>query len=70
MKQGAHLPQNAEEHEQCLAFNRQLLSFRQAAEWGNRQLQGVFGRLRIPLDISHNDRRGDLLESCARLHNL
>ena len=70
VKEGTKLPRNAEERAQRLAFDRQLLSFRQTAEWGNRQLQGAFGRLRVPLEITYNDQRGDLLENCARLHNL
>lgn len=35
-----------------------------------RELQGSFGRLRIPLGVEDMDRRGDLIESCFRLHNL
>lgn len=35
-----------------------------------RELQGSFGRLRIPLPIEHMDKRADLIESCFRLHNL
>lgn len=49
MKEGTRLSGNALERTEMLAFDRQLLSLRQAAEWGNRALQGSFGRLRIPL---------------------
>lgn len=35
-----------------------------------RELQGSFGRLRIPLGIEVLDKRADLLETCFRLHNL
>ena len=56
-------------HEQ-MRFNRQILSYRQSAEWGMRTLQGSFGRLRIPLEIHHTKRRADLLEVCVRLNNL
>jgi len=35
-----------------------------------RGLQGSFGRLRIPLGIEDMEKRGDLIESCFRLHNL
>jgi hypothetical protein len=59
-----------EEIEERLAFDRDLLSYRQTAEWGMRGLQGSFGRLRIPLEISHDEERGDLLEICVRLNNL
>lgn len=55
---------------ETLAFNAQLLAFRQTAEWGMRTLQGSFGRLRIPLDINNPDGRQQLLEVCVRLFNL
>ncbi len=50
--------------------DRQLLSYRQTAEWGMRALQGSFGRLRVPLDIAHKEDRANLLEVCVRHHNL
>jgi hypothetical protein len=49
-----------------IQFNRQLLSYRQTAEWGNRGLQGSFGRLRVPLDVNLVERRGDIIETCVR----
>jgi len=53
-----------------MAFDSQLLSYRQTAEWGMRTMQGSFGRLRVPLPITYHERRGDLLEACTRLFNL
>jgi hypothetical protein len=41
--------------EEKLVFDRELLSYRQTAEWGMRSLQGSFGRLRLPLDIGDQD---------------
>ena len=35
-----------------------------------RELQGSFGRLRIPLGAEDMDQRADLIETCFRLHNL
>ncbi|KAI0047508.1 hypothetical protein FA95DRAFT_1662926 [Auriscalpium vulgare] len=70
MKAGQSLPQDKEARDQLLKFDRQLLSYRQTAEWGMRTIQGSFGRLRIPLEIENGARRGDLLEVCVRLHNL
>ena len=35
-----------------------------------RELQGSFGRLRIPLEIEDMEKRADLIECCFRLHNL
>lgn len=70
MKDGTRLPANSTQRDEALAFDRQLLSYRQTAEWGNRTMQGCFGRLRIPLEINYSDRRGDLLEICTRAFNL
>jgi len=70
LQAGANLPVDPEELTYVLAFNRQLLSFRQSAEWGMRSLQGAFGRLRVPLPIEDPSSRQDLLEICVRLHNI
>lgn len=45
LKQGQRLPADLAERNRIASFDRQLLSFRQAAEWGMRSLQGSFGRL-------------------------
>jgi len=60
----------ADQITKATAFNQELLSYRQTAEWGMRTIQGSFGRLRIPLDINNNAKRGNLIETCLRLHNL
>lgn len=70
IKAGQHLPANLIERDKLLAFDRQLLSFHQTAEWGMRALQGSFGRLRIPLDINFSEQRQDLREACVRLNNV
>ena len=70
IKMNEQIHGNTAKIEEKLAFNRQLFSYRQTAEWGMRAIQGSFGRLRIPLDISDKDARADLLEVCVRLHNL
>jgi hypothetical protein len=70
VKTGQQIRGTIEQIEERLAFDRQLLSYRQTAEWGNRGLQGAFGRLRIPLKIGDQAERSDLLEICVRLHNL
>lgn len=70
LKQGQTLQGSAADIEERMAFNRELLSYRQTAEWGMRSLQGAFGRLRIPLNISDKEARGDLIEICVHLHNL
>lgn len=70
MKDGARLPADSVERKKLLDFDRQLLSYRQTAEWGNRALQGTFGRLRVPLEINYKNRRGDLLETIVRLYQV
>jgi hypothetical protein len=70
MKDGARLPVDHAERENVMRYDRQLLSFRQTAEWGMRTMQGSFGRLRVPLAINDSDLRGDILESTSRLFNL
>lgn len=70
IKSGQQMRGTADEIQERLAFDRELLSYRQTAEWGMRGLQGSFGRLRIPLDIGRQNERGDLIEICVRLNNL
>ena len=69
LKQGDHLPSNPLRRMERLAFDRQLLSYRQTAEWGMRALQGAFGRLRVPLDVDPGC-CFLLLKVIARAHNL
>lgn len=64
------LPEDQEGLARITAFNRDLVSFRQSAEWGMRSLRGAFGRLRVPLPIGDMEFRQDVLEICVRLHNL
>lgn len=70
LKSGESLPADTIEQDKVIRFNRQLLSYRQTAEWGMRMLQGSFGRLRVPLDINDEKGRQDLLELCMRLSNI
>jgi len=70
IKGGAVVPSDPRELKKLLDFNRQLLSYRQTAEWGMRTMQGSFGRLRVPLDINDEMGRQVLLETCVRLNNI
>ncbi|KAI0344497.1 hypothetical protein BDW22DRAFT_1391232 [Trametopsis cervina] len=70
LKQGAPLPDDMQERANVLYFDRQLLSYRQTAEWGMRTLQGSFGRLRLPLNAEDKHGRSELLEVCMRLSNV
>jgi hypothetical protein len=70
MKDGARLPVDHAEHENVMRHDRQLLSFRQTAEWGMHTMQGSFGQLHVPLAINDSDLWGDILESTSWLFNL
>jgi hypothetical protein len=70
VKEGQRLPEDPYELEEFLRVNRQLLSYRQTAEWGMRMMQGSFGRLRVPLNINVENDRRELLELCCRLNNV
>ena len=70
LKAGVNLPQDSAQRKHAFQLSRSILSYRQTAEWGMRELQGSFGRLRIPLEIEDMEKRADLIESCFRLHNL
>ena len=70
LKAGQPLPLDFHEREHMIRFSRSILSYRQTAEWGMRELQGSFGRLQIPLAAEDMDQRADLIETCFRLHNL
>ncbi|OJT03821.1 hypothetical protein TRAPUB_12304, partial [Trametes pubescens] len=70
LKAGTRVPENLEERANLMACNRQLLLYRQTAEWGMRQLRAGFGHLRIPLDVNDPVCCSDLLEVCVRSSNL
>ncbi|KAJ8094153.1 hypothetical protein PM082_023361 [Marasmius tenuissimus] len=70
LKDGNLVPNNPQERTEVLNFNRQLLSYRQTAEWGMRAMQGSFGRLRVPLPIASQNDCLRLLEICCRLFNV
>jgi hypothetical protein len=63
-------PTNPVELSNFLRFCDQLVSARQAAEWGMRCLQGSFGRLKMPMPADDATYRQRLLEICCRLHNV
>ncbi|CAA7270092.1 unnamed protein product [Cyclocybe aegerita] len=70
LKAGQAVRGTPDEIAERMAYDRELLSYRQTAEWGNRGLQGAFGCLRVPLPIDNAERQGNLLEICNRLNNL
>ena len=70
MKDGTRLPVDQTERKNIMQYDRQLLSFRQTAEWGMHTMQGSFGRLRVPLPINNGEIHSDILECVSRLFNL
>ncbi|KAI0045038.1 hypothetical protein FA95DRAFT_1589928 [Auriscalpium vulgare] len=64
---GQHLPDDPQERAELMRFDKQLVSFRQTAEWG---MQGSFGRLRVPMDIEDDEGRANLIEVCVCMNNL
>ena len=64
VKTGQCMKGTAEQIEERFAFDQEILSYCQTAEWGNCALQGSFGCLQIPLKINDSQRRGDLIETC------
>ncbi|KAF5340016.1 hypothetical protein D9611_012339 [Ephemerocybe angulata] len=70
LKQNDRVPNDPVLQRQALDFNRDLVSYRQTAEWGMRTLQGSFGRLRVPLPIKSSKDRQRLLLTCCYLTNV
>ncbi|KAG9023439.1 hypothetical protein FS837_005810 [Tulasnella sp. UAMH 9824] len=70
LKSGQRLPVDPAEKEAILALNREIVTARQAAEWGMRSIQSTFGRLRVPLDANDSLRRQRIFAVVLRLHNL
>jgi hypothetical protein len=70
MKAGQHLHGTPAEIAELVAFDNELLSCRQAAEWGMRTIQGSFGRLKLPLPADRHRDREVILELCTRLTNV
>ncbi|CCO36546.1 hypothetical protein BN14_10685 [Rhizoctonia solani AG-1 IB] len=70
LKDRAALGNDPVQADEQLAYSNTITSARQPAEWGMRALQGAYGRLRMPLDITNPIGRWVLLDTCFRLHNL
>lgn len=51
-------------------FNEELVSARQAAEWGMQCLQGCFSRLKVPMPADDAKYREMLIKLYVRLHNM
>ncbi|KAG2067340.1 hypothetical protein BDR04DRAFT_1129650 [Suillus decipiens] len=70
LKHGQILHGSAAEMVEQMAFNHKLLSYCQTAEWGMQAIQGAFGRLHLPLNITNKEAHSNLIKVCLRLHNL
>lgn len=70
LKAGDRVPLEPVAQAEALKYNCQLLTYRQTAEWGMRDYQGSFPRLRLPLPVSDVPWRQDLLENMSRMHQL
>lgn len=64
------LPSDPRERRRMADVSRQLLSCRQSVEWGMRDIQGSFGRLRVPLPINKAPLRLEILTIVVRMHQL
>jgi hypothetical protein len=69
-KKGDRLPTDPTEFARLKVLNEQVVSARQAAEWGMRSLQGSFSRLKLPLLASDHKSRADIIHLAVRLHQL
>ncbi|KII84777.1 hypothetical protein PLICRDRAFT_57297 [Plicaturopsis crispa FD-325 SS-3] len=70
LKGGQRITADPTEQQRIMRYQRQLLSYRQTAEWGMRMFQGSWGRLRVPLDVNDEGGRKELLELCVRSSNV
>ena len=70
MKKGDLLPKCPVTFAWLKLLNEQLVSARQAAEWGMRAVHGSFSRLKLPLPATDHSFRAEVLELCVRLHQV
>ena len=70
MKRGDRVPDDPREFAQLKKRNKQLVSARQAAEWGMRAIQGSFSRLKLPMPALDHEFRAEVIKLAVRLHQL
>jgi hypothetical protein len=70
MKKGDRVPDDPRDFAWLKKKNEQLVSARQAAEWGMRAIQGSFSRLKLPMPASDHQFRAEVIELAVRLHQL
>jgi hypothetical protein len=67
---GERLPSDPTEFARLKVLNKQVVSARQAAEWGMRALQGSFGLLKLPLPASNHKAQAKITHLAVCLHQL
>jgi hypothetical protein len=70
VKRGNQLPDDSVEFARLQLLNEQLVSARQAAEWGMCSIQGSFARLKLPLPATDHEYWLNMLQVICRLHQL
>ncbi|KNE88809.1 hypothetical protein PSTG_17752 [Puccinia striiformis f. sp. tritici PST-78] len=70
VKRGDRLPETPRTFSRMKFLNEQLVSARQAAEWGMRALQGSFARLKLPMPAADHEQRLCILQTVCQLHQL
>ncbi|KAA1113037.1 hypothetical protein PGT21_019229 [Puccinia graminis f. sp. tritici] len=70
VKCGDRLPSSPHAYATLRTRNKEIVSARQAAEWGMRSLQGSFARLKLPLPADNHGFRLKLLQVVSRLHQV
>ncbi|KAG8728805.1 hypothetical protein FRC11_010158 [Ceratobasidium sp. 423] len=70
LKAGAKVRGTAQYIDRITQESSEVTSARQAVEWGMRAIQGCFSRLYVPMDVNQSEKRGTLIETCLRLHNV
>ncbi|OAV94232.1 hypothetical protein PTTG_27076 [Puccinia triticina 1-1 BBBD Race 1] len=70
MKQGDQLPTSTSSFAQLKLLNEEVVSARQAAEWGMRSVKSSFARLKLPSPASDHKYRAEVLKLAVRLHQV
>jgi hypothetical protein len=63
VKRGDRLPETPCSYSRLKVLNDQVVSARQAAEWGMHSIQGLFARLKLPLPADDHQYRFNVLQA-------
>jgi hypothetical protein len=70
VKRGDQLPETPRSYSRLKVLNDQVVSARQAAEWGMHSIQGSFALLKLPLPADDHQYRFNVLQAVCRLHQI